>query len=250
MSGAQARALYSSDWTQFDLEFLNEKAKRSLVKSAVALVYDAGIDPRDCALALDYLTKDNVKPCCGYYYDQDRDLVVDRPKAKPFHCVYVKGNPGTGTILGYVEFYGLHRMVLCLSESYAGKAFTNLYAIDPVKGKELLLDIDLNLPIFDVRSILDDQKCDEKVLKTAIDRLFGYIMEADFKREFRRAKENAWKKAFESFNAGKDECLTDEDIRQLVARFIEELTPFLRHNIERFRHPPRDFSASSKSHVQ
>ena len=147
MSAAQARSYYSPDLIGIPLEFGGEKAGRSLVKSTVALVYDAGVDPRVCDLALDYLTQDNAQPCFGYFYDKDRDLVVNRSVGRPFHCVYVKGDAGTGTILGYVEFFSLHRMVLCLSESYSGRDFQNLYSIDPVKGEELSIDIDLRLSI-------------------------------------------------------------------------------------------------------
>lgn len=247
LSTARVRSHYNPDFVQIPVEIGGREAGRSLVKSALALVHDAGVDPKMCDFALNYLTAEDVQPCFGYYYSRDKDLVTNRPAGKFFHCVYVKGNPESGTILGYVEFYGLHRMVLCLSKSFFGEAFTNLYAIDPIRGEELLLDIDLNLSISDIRSVLDGQKYDGEVLMTVIDNIFRFIIEADFKKEFRRVRESAWEKALESFDAGNDEYLTNEDIRQLVARFIEELTPFLRHNIERFRRSPREFSASSRS---
>ena len=178
MSAAQARSCYRPDLTGIPLGFGGEKSGRSLVKSAMALVCAEGIDPKACDLALEYLTKDNAQPCFGYFYDKDRDLVVNRPVGRPFHCVYVKGDSVTGMILGYVEFYGLHRMVLCLSESYSGRDFQNLYAIDPVKGEEILIDIDLSLPMSEVRSAFDYEKYDVDVLLSAVNSLFGHIVEA------------------------------------------------------------------------
>ena len=187
MSAAQARSYYSPDLIGIPLGLGGEKAGRSLVKSAMALVFDAGIDLNECDLALNYLTKDNAQPCFGPFYDKDKDLVVNRPVEKPFHCVYVKGDSGTGTILGYIEYYSLHRMVLCLSESYSGRDFTTLYAIDPIEGKELSIDIDLNLSMSDIRPVLDSEKWDVEVWKYAVDSLFRYICETDFKREFEKS---------------------------------------------------------------
>ena len=54
-------------------------------------------------------------------------------------------------------------MVLCLSESYSGRDFKNLYAIDPVKGEEMSIDIDLRLSMSEVRSAFDYEKFDEEV---------------------------------------------------------------------------------------
>ena len=52
---AQEGSYYSSDLIKISPEFGDIRAGRSLVKSAVALVFDAGIDPTHCDLALDYL---------------------------------------------------------------------------------------------------------------------------------------------------------------------------------------------------
>ena len=172
MSTAQARSEYSSALTHFTSEFGGEETGRSLVKSALALVYDTGVDPRVCNLALEYLTNESANPCFGYFFDSERDLVANRPVDRPFHCVYVEGSSDTGTILGYVEFYSLHRMVLCLTESYSGRDFTNLYAIDPVMGEELSLDIDLGLSMSEVHSAFYYEKWNDEVMMSAVDSLF------------------------------------------------------------------------------
>ena len=239
LSTAQARSHYSSDLIQIPLEFGGQKAGRSLVKSAVGLVYDAGVDPRECDLALDYLGRDNAQACFGYFYDKDRDLVVNRPDNKPFHCVYVKGDSGTGTILGYVEFYGLHRIDLCLSESYSGRDVSNSYVIDPVKGEELPLDVDLNLSMSDLRSAFNYEKYDVDVWKCAVDSLFRYIGELDFKRELKRTSGIAVKTAFDDSDAEHGDHLTDEQLHQLTVRILEEMRPFFQHNSERFINAPK-----------
>ena len=245
MSAVQARSYYSPDLIGIPLGFGGEKAGRSLVKSAMALVCDAGIDPQACDLALDYLTQDNAQPCFGYFYDKDRDLVVNRSVGRPFHCVYVQGDSDTGTILGYVEFYSLHRMVLCLSDSYSGRDFQNFYAIDPVKGEEILIDIDLSLPMSEVRSAFDYEKYDVDVLLSAVDSLFGHIVEADFKRERERVIRDAVEYAFEDCDAEPGEDLGDDQAHQITEKIMEKLTPFIQHNAERFLSVPNVMSDSS-----
>ncbi|MDE0078507.1 MAG: hypothetical protein OXO50_13380 [Caldilineaceae bacterium] len=239
LSTAQARSHYSSDLMQIPIEFGGDKTGRSLVKSAVALVHNAGVDPGVCDLALDYLMQDNAQPCFGYFYDKDKDLVLNRPVKNPFHCVYVKGDSGAGTILGYVEFFSLHRMILCLSRSFSGRDFTHSYAIDPIKGEELSIDIDLNLSIPDIRSALDCEKWDFGVWKCAIDSLLGCIGDIDFTRARSRAIGVAVERAFENCDAEQGEDLTEEQLYQLTAEITEELRPFILHNFARFINAPK-----------
>ena len=245
MSTAKAASHYSSEWTELDLEIGGVRAGRSLVKSAVALAYDAGIDPNHCDLALDYLLNEEAEACFGYYYDKDRDLVINRPGKKPFHCVCVKGNPETGMILGYVELYSLHRAVMCLSESYSGKAFTNVYAIDPVKGEEVNLEIDLDLPISDIRSAYEYEKYDEGVRRAAANSLFESIASVDFNRALDRNIREAVENAFAKCDAGQGEYLTDAQLHQLIGDVVDDLTPFIEHNAARFGYIPDAGTESS-----
>ena len=246
VSAAQDRSYYNADPIGINGDFGGAKSGRSLVKSALALVYDAGVDPRQCGLALDYLMQDNAQPCFGYFYDKDKDLVVNRPVKKPFHCVYVKGDSGAGTILGYVELYSLHRMVLCLSDSYSGRDFQNLYAIDPVKGEEISIDIDLSLPMSEVRSAFDYEKYDVDVLLSAVNSLFEYIVEADFKREQERVIGDAVEYAFEDCDAKPGEDLSDDQAYQLTEKIMEKLTPFIQNNAGKLFNAPHAMSDSSE----
>lgn len=245
LSTAQERSHYSSDLIQIPLEFGGIRAERALVKSALALVHDAGIDPGVCDLALDYLTQDTTQPCFGYFYDKDRDLVVNRPVGRPFHCVYVKGDSGAGTILGYVELYSLHRMVLCLSESYSGRDFQNLYSIDPVKGEEVFIDIDLSLPMSEVRSAFANEKYNVDVFLSAVNSLFGHIAKVDFKRERERVIRDAVEYAIEGCDVTPGEDWSDDQAHQFTEKIMEKLTPFIQHNAERFLNAPNGMSDSS-----
>lgn len=60
---AKDGSYYSSDPLDIPVTFGGAEAGRSLVKAAVALVFDAGVDPGQCDLALNYLLNQDVKPC-------------------------------------------------------------------------------------------------------------------------------------------------------------------------------------------
>ena len=176
MSNAKPVAHYNSDWIAFNLDFGGGAAGRSLVKSAVALASSAGVASSACDIALNYLLNEDAEACFGYYYPNDRDLVTNRPTAKPFHCVCVTGTADTGTILGYIELYSLHRVVLCLSETYRGEPFKSVYAIDPINGREIDIEVDLDLSISDIHSAYEYGQCDDMVRKSAAENLLEYIV--------------------------------------------------------------------------
>ena len=96
MALASDESYYSDDPIEISQSFGGPEAGRALVKSPVALIFDAGVDPRQCDLAFDYLLNPDGKPCFGYYYDCERDLVINRPSGVPLHCICVKGSKETG----------------------------------------------------------------------------------------------------------------------------------------------------------
>mgnify|MGYP002479302814 CR=1 FL=1 len=76
-----------------NLQFGGEESGRSLVKSTLALAYDAGLPVDLCQDALGYL-RGSEAPCFGYYYTGD--LLVERPPAVPLHCIAIQARPDPG----------------------------------------------------------------------------------------------------------------------------------------------------------
>jgi hypothetical protein len=147
--------------------FGGEKTGRSIVKSALALAVMSEVEAKTCNNALDYLKNSNAEPCFGFYYE--RDLIQNRPDGIIFHCVAVYGNPQTKQLLGYVEFYGCWRMVVCLSDNYKGKEFNSCYAIDPVSRLELNLEVALLLTPEEILAIYRYEKMPEDRQQAAFD---------------------------------------------------------------------------------
>lgn len=229
-SAAQYRTYYSADPIEINGDFGGPKSGRSLVKSAVALVYDAGIDPRQCDLALDYLLNGGKEACFGYYYDNDKDLIVDRPSGLPFHCVYVRGCAENSTLVGYIEFYSLWRVVLCLSESYTGSDFTHVYAVDPIKGEELDLEVKFDLSMLDIREAYEYKRYDFTAFEDAISNVLDTARKIDFERARNQASQDAIEAAVIDSGTKEEDILTDEQRWQFAGEIARGLMPFIIHN--------------------
>lgn len=227
ISNAQEKSLYCSDMIKFQLSFGGQKAGRSIVKSAMALAVKSGVEPKKCEHAREYLLAEDGEACFGYYYE--KDLVKNRPEGVPLHCVYVKGNPKTKQLLGYVEYFGVQRMVLCLSSSYEGKDFTNSYAINPINGTVLKISVDLSLTPEDICSAYNYEKIPQGSVEDALGKLISVGMKISFEKEKARVLENAIQYAFANCGAKEGETLTPEHLKKVSSLVYEKLEPFLLH---------------------
>ena len=108
---AERKQEYSSEPYEIPLNVGGPLAGRSMIKSCLAMVYDAGFDIDHCEDAKRYLLNGG-EPCFGFY--TKRDSVKNRPEKTFFHCVHVRGDPERRQILAYVEYFGWLRFVACL----------------------------------------------------------------------------------------------------------------------------------------
>ena len=106
------------------------------------------------------------------------------------------------------------------------------------KERNWILDVDLDLPISDIRRAYNYEKYDEGVRKAAANSLFECIVTADFDRARNRNIREAVEVAFAKCDAGQGDYLTDEQLHQLIGDVMEELTPFIQHNAEQFGYRP------------
>ena len=215
----------------FSLSFGGLETGRSLVKSGLALVVEAGVDFNECKTARDYLLNDEAEPCFGYFYSSDP--IVNRPKGIPLHCIYVKGVTETNMILGYVEFYGHKRMLVCLSDSYTGGAFENAYALNPIDGKELYLSYDLQVSKQDIEDCYNCKLIPDGSIESALNEVMPTAIKNNFEREKDRVINVAVQYAFENCGAAYGDELTDEQLNRFNGLLQEKLMPFF---ISQIRH--------------
>lgn len=224
LATGQVRRSYAQGAVKLELGFGGEGAGQSLVKSALALTHEAGIPIDLCGDALSYLRGVGA-PCFGYYFVGD--LIAERPAAMPLHCVAIEANPETGLILGYVEFFGIHRAVVCLGRGYDGGAVKSVYAVDPRTGAELNLSVRLGFDAADIEAIYDYQMDDAAGRQEAFSAVFGPALAAQHETERKRVFKEAFDYAWANCGAVENEILTDENKRTIARLFAERAVPFM-----------------------
>ena len=138
-------------------------------------------------------------PCFGYYYKSD--LLDARPLGVPLHCVSVSANSETGLILGYVEYFGIHRIVVCLGRSYAGPFVSMSYAIDPRSGDQIEVKIDLPFFAADIEAIYNYELIPEGANAHAAAMVLSDALKHRFDQERDRVTREAVEYAFANCGA-------------------------------------------------
>ena len=217
---------YLQEPFHISLEFGGDIAGRSIIKSCLALAYQAGLDIGDCEHAEEYLLR-NGEPCFGYY--NEKDVVRNRPENVFFHCIFVCGDPESRQILAYAEYFGYQRIVACLSSSYDGLRFSQGYAIDPLTGKEQDLDIQLDFTSEVITAIYAYEKVNLDNTKVAVESLLATWRERDIKASIADAVEDAMKFAFDNCGAQPGEELSEEHVANIANLCWERLEPIILH---------------------
>ena len=234
LAGVDERDTYLSEPVMAELNFGGTLSGRSVVKSALTLAVSEGVDAHICDLALRYLQNENSDPPFGYYYR--RDLVTNRPPNRIFHCVAVKGDPVTRKLNGYIELFSIYRMVIGLSDRYAGPAIAASYSIDPTLGEELNLNVDLTFTDDELRFAIANEEDYSPKLLEACDTVMGIAQQLSFEQELQRASARAYKGAIAALGLIRGQQMTKEIALALSQEITKRMIPFLNHHIVPQRH--------------
>lgn len=224
LASVQVGHSYSLTPLCLEIGFGGEDAGRSLVKSALALVHYADLPINLCKDALDYLGG-TASACFGHYFA--RDLVAKRPPEIPIHCIAIEANPDTGLILGYGEYFGTHRAVLCLGHGYVGKAVRKNYSLNPSTGKTLDLDVDLQFNETDISAIFEGEMDNQAGRIAAFDAIFPAVLRKRQETQFHNEVNKAFKYARANYGGTPDAMLTATDQQNIATLFVKEMFPFL-----------------------
>ena len=208
------------------LEFGGDLTGRSIIKSCLSLAYQAGLGIDDCEHAEEYLLG-NGEPCFGYY--NETDVVKNRPLKIFFHCIFVCADPESRQVLAYAEYFGFQRIVACLSSNYDDPRFSRCYAIDPLTGKELDLEIQLDFSLEDIAAIYARQKVNLDNTRMALESLLAIWKEKDTKAAIADAVEAALDFALANCGAQPGEELSEEHQANFIRLLQERLGPFMLH---------------------
>jgi hypothetical protein len=232
---------YLSEPVRTVCNFGGAQSGRCVVKSALALAVASGIEAQACEVATSYLRNNDGEPCFGYFYK--RDLVSSRPTDRVFHCVAIKGDSSSRRLIGYVEFFGVYRMVACLSDRWTGTPLFNYYAIDPTSGQELDLDLNLSLSEEEVRCACSNEEDYAANMVEAFQKALAIGQSMSFGREQRKVVEQAWKKCIKTLGFSSGQTLTRKEIMALSKCVTTQMLSFLTHLVSSRRkvdQPPKD----------
>jgi hypothetical protein len=224
---------YLSEPVRANFNFGGVQSGRCVVMSALALAVASGIKAQACEKATSYLRNNDGEPCFGYFYR--RDPVTSRPTNRVFHCVAIKGDSSSRRLVGYVELFGVYRMVACLSDRYTGNPLFNYYAIDPSSGQELDLDLDLSLSEEEVRCACSNEEDYTANMVEAFQKALAIGQSMSFAREQRKVVKQAWKKCITKLGFSSGQILTREEVMALSKCITTEMLPFLTHLVSNGR---------------
>jgi hypothetical protein len=233
LATAAWKADYLDDALKMSLGIGGERAGRSIVKSALCLAVAEGVDPTQCANARSYLNDEKAEPCFGFYYASD--LMHDRPRDAPLHCVAVSNRGCDGQLLGYVEFFGFHRMVLCLADTFQGPDVHASYAVNPMTGQELVLNVELALPRAEVAASYAYERIPDGAYEAILAELIPVAQKLSFERERDRAILRAFRSAMQTCGVPEAGELPPEKRWEFSRLLAEQMMPFVRRHLNRRR---------------
>ena len=219
---------YSEDPLEMSLDLGGDIAGLSVIKTCLACAYDAGLSIDDCEHARNYLLGSG-ETCFGYF--NEVDLVKNRPQNAVVHCVHLFGDPETRHLFAYVEYFGVVRIVACLSSNYDGPGVCQGYAIDPVAGNELDLEVDLRIAPKDLPDIYSRKRLDYEVLRRSMDTAMRIWSRRDVEGAIESAIEDAWTFACSECGVQVGDPVSDEKAARIARLFSNRLAPFLHHLI-------------------
>ena len=208
-----------------NLQFGGPDGGRSMVKTALALASEYGIDHTKCEKGISYLKSDDALPPFGFGYTVD--FVKNRPQEEIFHCVAVAGLPKLGKILAYVEYFNVARILVELSDLYDGEGFYCSYAIDPTSGVEVDIQVDFEQDQAVMQEILDGDGMPLDKYTEAANHALAIVMKKKFDHERDRVVADAAKFAFEKLGVQPGGSLPAEKAQEFSALIMEKLAPFL-----------------------
>ena len=211
-------------------EFGGELGGRSIVKTAVAMAFKIGIDPQVCDFALRYLKDSAATPTFAEFYL--RDLVVNRPTTHLFNSVTVTGDTSKKRLTAYIEYFGVTRVVVQLSQHYTGPGVHETYAFNPVTGRTIHLDVDLHLSDHEYALSLANDARSDGSYENAFAYAMPIILRFRHEMETETVLNEAITEAFEAMGVQPGEELPPEQIPAFTACIINKITPHLIRVIE------------------
>lgn len=209
-------------------------AGRSLVKTAFAFASECGVPHAQCEKALEYLLNPEAEAIpFGFAYLSD--LVEVRPKDRIFHCVSLHGDLKRKRLWSYIEYFGLFRIVVLLSERYAGPFRNEIYTIDPVDGERVTVKVNSQISEDEFSSLMNGEGFDQEKHKAAADYALPIILNRSTSRSLERSVKEGFDHAAKQLGIKENEVIPKEKAAEFTGFMMEKISPFLEHLVRNGR---------------
>lgn len=202
----------------------DQNIEKLAVKSAIAMVVSAGGNPHQCLDAKKFLLGDDSKVSFGPFYG--RDLLVDRPRGVPLHCIYVSANSGR-PILGYLELFGYLRIVMFIGSSFQGAPLEAMYTVDPRNGQPVNVKFDANFSEDDVRMACGKKEIHAAPIHDALKAVLAPAIDLQHKHAISRVVDKAFRYAIANCEANEGEPIAGLHGARFMQLVMEQLQPWL-----------------------
>ena len=224
--------IYVPHFLGWKLEVGGSAQGRAITKAVLALAVEAGVRARDCENATECF-KDDGKPCFSFFYDFDP--IKNRVDGMPLHVVYVQGDSTSGQLIGYVELFGCLRFGVCLSTVYAGEQISYSYAINPMTGEEVDVEVEFRCGPEQIRAMCDGAVFPLVECRKAVEGILPTVQWSMEERERKLVVSEATEYAFYNLDVEEGGLIEPRHARQITELVMEKMTPYLIHAFERNR---------------
>ncbi|WHU85416.1 HNH endonuclease [Pantoea agglomerans pv. betae] len=222
----------NGDALVFQPNFGGDDSGRSLVKTILAFSAKVGIDPFLCNKAIDYLSRDG-EPNFGYYYSDD--VIINRSFEKPMHCLAVHADPATGLVIGYLEYFGVWRIISLMSDCYSGDEIKKSYYIYPENSEDGEFDFTLPFDKEVLTASYNYEKYDPEILHAAFGVFLKYCQVKDREREQERIIAQAWNDALEKMNLKEGDEFTEAQMLEFSRYITNSLHPYMMSQLRKVK---------------
>jgi len=212
-------------------------AGRSLVKTAFAFASACGVAHNECDKAIQYLLDESLEEIpFGFSYLSD--FIQNRPKEKVFHCVSLHGDPKTKKLWSYIEYFGIFRVVVLLSDSYSGAYKNEIYSVDPIDGSSVGVRVKAEVSAEELALIWSGGGYSHDSYKAAADYALPIILKRGSSRTLDRTVKEGFDHAAKQLGIKEGEIIPKEKAAEFTAFMMEKVSPYIEHLVRSGRREP------------
>ena len=228
----EIRTSYLDSPLHVSLSLGGPEAGRSVVKTAFSFASECGVPHAQCEKALEYLLNPAAENFpFGFSYLSD--LVESRPKAKIFHCVSLHGDPKKKRLWSYIEYFGIFRLVVLLSDVYVGPYKNEVYAINPVDGGRVAIKVTTEISEEEFASLMRGEGFDQEKHRAAADYALPIILDRRRSRTLEHTVKEGFEHAAKQLGISEGEIIPREKAAEFTAFMMEKISPYIEHLVVR-----------------